>query len=149
MAILTDEQKLNFDTTLPAQYDQIGDNSILNPQPLQLDDEGNLKVNINGGITTANITALNEDAGIKQVTCDQLGQLDLGGTQTNLLRDGDSFARSGEYDNIGDANTAVIGLRTDLWQDMFNAGYKRAYAISVNVFSNGLKFYVIVSASGY
>jgi hypothetical protein len=42
MALLTDEQKQIFDTTLPANFD--AQNGLLNPQPLQLTENGGLMV---------------------------------------------------------------------------------------------------------
>ena len=50
MALLNNDKKLNFDTTLSANYDANGDGTGLNPQPLQVDANGALIVSGGGGI---------------------------------------------------------------------------------------------------
>ena len=75
MAILNDNVKPNFDTPFIANFDVNQSGNDLNPQPLNLDDSGNLMVNIQGGNLPSIIYAQNPDGQNTQVQCDNSGIL--------------------------------------------------------------------------
>ena len=148
MGLLDDNAKANFDTTFIAEYDSEGDNSILNPQPLQVDDEGNLKVYMNGGLISSSMIAYSQDRGNAQVTCDNQGALNQGGLNISNAIDLQSFSQGATYSTYLLAYTGIQTLRNAMIADMRGHGYNKMYNYAENVIAQGSNFYVFVSCYG-
>lgn len=147
MALLTDEQKQNFDTTFIAQYDQNGDNTLLNPQPLQLDDEGYLKVNVQTGAINTPMFAFKDNGQTYPVKCNDNGAIDAGAMNFSLIvQTGGQYALAGEYTTFEDARAGIEDLRNQLLEHIYTTlGKKRIYNYAENIVIHDGKFNVFVS----
>ena len=125
MALLTDAQKNNFDTAFTAQYDDIGDNSILNPQPLQVDDTGSLLVT---GTLGASMIAKNDADEQTSVKCDEHGALNVGGINITTIPD-EIFSESSivTHNDTGAINSAIQSMRYNLIQSAQTYNLTRMY----------------------
>ena len=156
MALLDDNTKANFDTTLIANFDENGDGTSLNPQPLNVDGEGNLIVGyINGGSIsiisgTIGIDAYMDNGGNKNVHCDNNGALNQGGVNISNTIDLQAFSQGGEYSNYLLAYAGIQTLRMQLIADVQGHGYNKMYNYTENITTNSGSgnFYVFVSCYG-
>lgn len=146
MALLTDEQKNNFDTTLPANYDAL--DGTLNPQPLNVDDEGLLKVAINGGSVVSNMTATNEYTGLRAVTCNKTGALDAGGTRIQTLQNGNCIVVTSVFDTFDDLTNNLSNVINSFRDTFTGAGWSRIYLYKQSIVYDGSKFNVVLSGFG-
>lgn len=146
MALINENIKQNLANQFVANYDETDEGTGVNGQPLQVDQNGLLNVNVQTGQLNGKMFAYNTEAGQTFVECDQFGQLDFGGTKVQpILSDGESFCVGGEYANIGDALTELNALKMQLISDVNSGGYRRMYNYSENIFSHGSKINIILS----
>lgn len=147
MALINENVKQYLDKSLTANYDDNGDGTGVNGQPLQVDTDGNLLVNVNGGAVMGVMLAQDEATTQVNVNADSLGQLNLGGTLVNPIHmNGDSYSVGEEYTNLADAITGATNLRMSLLQNINNNGYTHFYGLTENCFSHGGKVNVIITA---
>lgn len=147
MALINENIKQNLANNLVANYDDSGVGTGINGQPLQVDTDGNLLVNVNGGGAMGIMIAQDEATTQVSVNADSLGQLNLGGTLVEPINDnGDSFSVGEEYTNLADAITGATNLRMNLLQNISNNGYTHFYGLTENCFSHGGKVNVIITA---
>ena len=84
----------------------------------------------------------------RQLAVDPAGELTDGGSRVNPRSGGDTFSFGDEYTTIGNAVAGIQALRTQLYNKMNGDGMYYIYDYAENVFSDGTKFYVTVSAVG-
>lgn len=150
MALIQDNNKQYLDKSLVANYDDSGVGTGINGQPLQVDTDGNLLVNVNGGGVMGIMIARDESTTQVNVNADSLGQLNLGGTLVEPINsNGDSYSIGEEYTNLADAITGATNLRMNLLQNINNNGYSHFYGLTENIFSHGGKVNVIITAYVY
>ena len=147
MALINENIKQNLANNLVANYDDSGVGTGINGQPLNVDTDGNLLVNVNGGAIGGIMIAQDELTNQVNVNADSLGQLNLGGTLVEPINDnGDSYSVGEEYATLADAITGATNLRMNLLQNISNNGYSHFYGLTENIFSHGGKVNVIITA---
>jgi hypothetical protein len=146
MALLTDEQKNNFDTTLPANYDA-GDGT-LNPQPLNVDEEGALVVTNQGGIVSANMLAYDDNSGAHNVRCDHNGALDVGGIKLGTLQSGNSYVVFSAFNTMEDLVNNSPSVMNSFVAFILSQGWNRMYGYESKIVYDGSKFNFVLSAFG-
>jgi hypothetical protein len=153
MSSLIDESvKKNLANNLVANYDENGDGLNINGQPLQVNSVGSLivsvvdSVTIGGQVYTILLGTNTSDGSTVSVKTDNSGALNVGGMNTDHIRD--SFQKSGTYTTFANATNAIPVLREQLLSDVTGHNYTRIYNYAENVFAQGSSFYVVVSCWG-
>ncbi len=84
----------------------------------------------------------------RQLAVDPAGELTDGGSRVNPRSGGDMYSFGDEYATITDAVAGIQALRSQLYTTMNGDGMYYIYDYVENVFGDGVKFYVTVSAVG-
>jgi hypothetical protein len=149
MALINENIKQNLANNFVANYDETDEGTGVNGQPLQVDQNGLLNVNVQTGQLNGKMFAYNVEAGQTFVECDQFGQLDLGGTKVlPIINDGDAFCIGEEYSSLPDALSGLLTLKLNLLGLVNGGGYRRMYNYSESIFSHGGKVNVVLSCYG-
>ena len=153
MPIYSDEFKNNFDTTFVSNYDENGDGTGVNPQPLNVDESGNLNVsiqNVNNGALNTKMFATRDDAAQIPVTCDNEGALNVGGINTTPLNStGKGFCLAEQFIDYNAAKSGIENLRMTLINNVSANNFTRMYAYTQEITMDSAgRVYVFVSCYG-
>jgi hypothetical protein len=144
MALLNNDKKLNFDTTLSANYDANGDGTGLNPQPLQVDANGALLVSGGG----SNIIQAQNDVTGLGVNLKASQDGNLAGTGFMIDQSGANHALFTTQKNdvaTGSIHVFVSIAVSEMYQTAKLNGYKMIQYLSYDIIQVSANNYSIVA----
>ena len=142
MALINEDIKRNLANNLVANFDETGEGTGVNGQPLQVDANGNLKITQESFSTSAQEYL--------PVNADSNGNLNLGGLDTSvLLSDASPFVNVVTYSNIDDLIVNMPNQLNDFLNSISDgASYRRIYGYKQEIIHDNPHFHVILSAWG-
>lgn len=151
MALIPENLKQNLANQFVANFDENGDGTGINGQPLQVSEDGNLYVSIAQVVGNSIPTLMNayrEDGQPIGVRLDSYGALNQGGVNIQTLQEGKEFQLGYEYANISSAVAGINSLKQQILDDIESNGFSRMYNYKENIFSHGSGINVIISCWG-